>query len=150
MIPFVAAWSLRKAAPYIAIAVLSIALVGLWTWDRHTINALKAEKVAAIERADAASQDASRWHKAAEERRASIERLNAEMAKLVKDYAETQQAALELLDEAQERADATERRLAKLRKEGTDAPLNDTARSAADYGLCRARAIVAGADPGAC
>lgn len=97
-----------------------------------------------------ASQDAQRWQQAAETRRAEIDRLNAEMEKLVKDHEDTQQAAFALVDEAQKRADETERRLAKLRKEGKDAPLNDTARAAADYGLCRARAIIAGTDPAGC
>lgn len=148
----ITAWKARAWLGY-AVAglggfLLAAALIGAPAY--FMVKGSRDTAQAAIQRADMASQDAARWHRAAEDRRAALERQKAETARLVKDHEDTRQAAFDLVEQAEARAAETERRLTKLRKEGADAPLNDTARAAADYGLCRTKAILAGTDPASC
>lgn len=91
------------------------------------------------------------------QRNDTIARLNAQIEKITTDAQNTQQATLELLDAAEARADATERKMADLRRKAnaaTDAEkpkqISPSARAAAEWGLCRAAATAAGRDPGAC
>jgi peptidoglycan hydrolase CwlO-like protein len=92
-----------------------------------------------------------------EDRDGKIKQLSADIDKLTADFQDTQQATLDLLDAAEARADATEKKMAKERRKADaaapqDKPrlVSEPARSAATWGLCRADAIAAGSDPRAC
>ena len=76
-----AAWAARKWLPF-ALAglggfLLAALLIGVPAY--YMVSGARDSRDAAITRADMASQDAQRWHQAAEERRAAIERQNAEI-----------------------------------------------------------------------
>lgn len=87
---YVAEWTLRKALPWLIIAVLSAALVGLWKWDANTIDGLTAERDSARGDVQTARADVARWTAMANTAQAANERHNAEAEKARADLAATE------------------------------------------------------------
>lgn len=127
-----------------------------WIQD-YRIDGLRAEAEAAKGALKIARDDAARWEAAAGDRDRVIADLNEQIQQITIDAQNTTLAAIDLIDEAQARADATERKLAELRRQANAAneadkprPLSPSARSAVDWGLCRSKATTTGTDPNAC
>lgn len=149
----------KKWLPYAIGGGLGLALGcliawGAWSFQGERIDARTAERDSARQSRDMALADATRWASAAQMRDGVIKAQKDQIDKLVKDAAESQTAALELIDEANARADSTERKLAQLRKQAHDAPeadkprpLSPAARAGLEWLRCRAKAP---ADPGTC
>lgn len=144
--------------PLVIIAGICLAIgAGGTAWiEDYRIDGLRAETVAAKEQAAIARADAERWQKASGEREQAIADLNAQIQQITVDSQATTLAAIELVEEAQAKADATERKLAELRRQANAAPdadkphpLSPSSRAAVDWGLCRTRAATAGTDPAA-
>lgn len=109
--PFIASIGAKVigwVSPWLLAGGLAVSLVGLWVWDQHTIDSLRAEKVAAIERADMASQDASRWFGKAQQLERDVE-LQNEAAEAARADAAMAEAILRTADDLarQEAADLT-------------------------------------------
>lgn len=130
---------------------------GAWWVQAYRVEGAQALADAQTAIAVEKDQDAKRWKADSESKDLAIKSLNDQIASLAKDAQETQQAALELIDQANERADMTEQKLTDLRRKANAAapadkpkPLDTLSRDAVSFGLCRTRAATAGTDPASC
>lgn len=124
--------------------VLGLAVAG--TIGYFLVSGAHAERDAALKAEKLATEDAIRWTAAASDRDKLIADLNEQLAKITRDAQDTQQAALELIDQAQDRADNTEKQLAKLRSQANAAkesdkprPLSPAAKLGLEWLRCRAK-----------
>lgn len=118
------------------------------------VSGANAERDAAIKSEKLALTSAQQWKDASSDRDKTIIDLNDQIKNITTAAQDTQKAALQLIDEANDRASATERQLSKFRSQAnaaleTDKPksLSPSARSALEWLHCRAKTP---ADPTAC
>jgi hypothetical protein len=151
-------WGKIIVAGLLLAAAIACAVM-YWRLDAALDQAAAAEKAAkaAEESATLARGDATRWEAASGERDRIIASLNEQIERMTIEAQAAELEAIELVEQAQARADATEAKMAEFRRRANEAndadkprALSPAARAAVEWGLCRARAEAAGTDPGAC
>lgn len=132
--------------------VAGLAIAGTIGW--FLVSGANAERDAAIKSEKISALSALQWKDASSERDQAIIDLQGQINMITRTAQDTQKAALELIDEANDRASATERQLSKLRSQANAAvegdkprPLSPSARAGVEWLRCRAKAP---ADPAAC
>lgn len=118
------------------------------------VSGANAERDAAIKAEKLASTSAQQWKDASSERDQTIIDLQGEINAITTEAKDTQKVALQLIDEANDRATATERQLSKLRSQANAAleidkpkPISPAARAGIEWLRCRAKTP---ADPASC